>query len=190
MIRLVNTSFFLSTWLSAWADSSGTMLTVLESEATRNCIKGSIVCEDGDRKIGRSVPAQRLVVGANPEFSEVLEYSIARPRPRLVIYFDFDSSDVGVKFDDVLREFGSYLAENDDARVRIAGHADERGDRRYNIDLGERRAHAVRRVLVLHGAEMDQLETVGYGEERPAAIDGDERSYSLNRRVEVWPKDF
>jgi len=69
--------------------------------------------------------------------------------------------------------------------VRLEGHTDERGSREYNIGLGERRAQAVRRALMLQGASANQLSTVSYGEERPAATGSDEESWRLNRRVEL-----
>ena len=107
------------------------------------------------------------------------------PLSRLVIYFDFDRSEIRSDFNDMLRAHGAFLADNGDRAVRLEGHADERGSREYNIGLGEQRAQAVRRVLMLQGASADQLGTVSYGEERPAALGSDENSYSLNRRVEL-----
>jgi len=104
---------------------------------------------------------------------------------RLVVYFEFDQSDIGAEFNALLAAHGEYLASNSGARVRLEGHADERGSREYNIGLGERRAQAVRRVLLLQGAATEQLSTVSYGEERPAVVGSDEEAYSLNRRVEL-----
>ncbi len=71
------------------------------------------------------------------------------------------------------------------ARVRLEGHTDERGSREYNIGLGERRAQAVRRALLLQGVAEAQITTVSYGEERPAAEGNDEAAYAQNRRVEL-----
>ena len=107
------------------------------------------------------------------------------PLSRLVIYFDFDRSEIRSDFNDMLRAHGAYLAESGVQQVRLEGHADERGSREYNIGLGEQRSQAVRRVLMLQGASSDQLGTVSYGEERPAAFGSDDNSYSLNRRVEL-----
>jgi peptidoglycan-associated lipoprotein len=69
--------------------------------------------------------------------------------------------------------------------VRLEGHGDERGSREYNIGLGEKRAQAVKQVLLLQGASADQLATVSYGEERPAVVGSDDEAWSLNRRVEL-----
>jgi peptidoglycan-associated lipoprotein len=104
---------------------------------------------------------------------------------QLVVYFDFDSSDIRADFNSMLAAHGQYLAGNAGVQLRLEGHADERGSREYNIGLGERRAQAVRRILMLQGATADQLTTVSYGEERPAVFGSDEESYTQNRRVEL-----
>ena len=104
---------------------------------------------------------------------------------QLVVYFEFDSSDIRSDFNAMLQAHGQYLSSNRAAQVRLEGHADERGSREYNIGLGERRAQAVRRILLLQGATADQLSTVSYGEERPAAAGSDDEAYGLNRRVEL-----
>ena len=104
---------------------------------------------------------------------------------QLVVYFDFDSSDIRSDFNSMLASHGQYLAANTGVQLRLEGHADERGSREYNIGLGERRAQAVRRILMLQGARAEQLTTVSYGEERPAVFGSDEESYQLNRRVEL-----
>ncbi len=103
----------------------------------------------------------------------------------LVVYFEFDRSEIRSDFNDMLGAHGEYLANNPETRVRLEGHTDERGTREYNIGLGERRAQSVRRVLMLQGASAEQISTVSYGEERPAATGSDEEAYELNRRVEI-----
>ena len=65
----------------------------------------------------------------------------------------------------------------------MEGHADERGSREYNIGLGERRAQAVRRMLMVQGVAADQISTVSFGEERPVAFGSSESDYAQNRRV-------
>ena len=86
---------------------------------------------------------------------------------------------------DTAAQHGLVLANNPGRSVRLEGHADERGSREYNIGLGERRSQAVRRLLLIQGASPDQISTVSFGEERPAAFGSDEESYQLNRRVEI-----
>ena len=106
-------------------------------------------------------------------------------RNNLVIYFEFDSSEIRSEFNGMLATHARYLASSPDVSIRLEGHADERGSREYNIGLGERRAQAVRQLLMLQGVSTAQVSTVSYGEERPAAFGSDEASYSQNRRVEL-----
>lgn len=102
-----------------------------------------------------------------------------------IIYFDFDSSEVRAGDTDVVSRHAVQLASNPGWRVRLEGHADERGSREYNIGLGERRAQAVRRLLLIQGASASQISTVSFGEERPQAEGSNEAAYELNRRVEI-----
>lgn len=102
-----------------------------------------------------------------------------------VIYFDFDKSDIRPEFRDIVQAHATYLSQNGNVSVTLEGHTDERGSREYNIGLGERRANAVKNVLMLQGAGGGQIETVSYGEERPVAMGHDEQSWGQNRRVEI-----
>lgn len=98
------------------------------------------------------------------------------------IYFDFDQSTIRSEFLDVLRAHAAYLNSNPSATVLIEGHADERGSREYNIALGERRANAIQTFLAAEGVSGAQMNTISYGEERPASLGHDEMSWSENRR--------
>ncbi len=102
-----------------------------------------------------------------------------------IIYFGYDSFDIKPEYNAILQAHAKYLTGNSSARVRLEGHADERGSREYNIGLGEKRAQAVRNVLLLQGVTSNQINTVSFGEERPAVIGSDEEAWSLNRRVEI-----
>ena len=99
-------------------------------------------------------------------------------------YFEYDSSDLKAEAMRALDVHAKDLKGNG-ARVVLEGHADERGTREYNMALGERRAKAVQRYLVLQGVSPAQLELVSYGEERPVATGNDEQSWAQNRRVEL-----
>lgn len=102
-----------------------------------------------------------------------------------VFYFEFDRAVVRQEFFADLEGHARYLAGNPSARVRLDGHTDERGTREYNMALGERRANAVERLLIVNGANAGQVETVSYGEERPAVTGNHEGAWSQNRRVEL-----
>ncbi|MDH4074076.1 MAG: peptidoglycan-associated lipoprotein Pal [Gammaproteobacteria bacterium] len=121
-------------------------------------------------------------LGAGEEFDDFGEMD---DELTMVIYFDFDQSELRAEYADLLQRHASRLSSDRRASVRLEGHADERGSREYNIGLGERRAQAVRRLLMIQGAGAEQISTVSFGEERPAAFGSDEESYQLNRRVEL-----
>lgn len=104
---------------------------------------------------------------------------------RTVFYFDFDRAVVKADGFADLEKHAVYLANNPSAQVVLEGHADERGTREYNIALGERRANAVSRFLQVNGASAGQIESVSFGEEKPAVLGHSEASWSQNRRVEL-----
>ncbi len=109
----------------------------------------------------------------------------ASPLSRRVIYFEYDSSNVASADQDLLAAHASYLASDAGQTITLEGHADESGSREYNIGLGDRRSQSVRRILELHGVAPHQVNTVSYGEEKPAAEGHSEAAWRLNRRVEI-----
>lgn len=96
-----------------------------------------------------------------------------------VVYFPYDSARLSSKSFTKLNKHVTYLKQNNNASVLLAGHADERGTREYNAALGERRAMSVKDYLTTNGVNSGQIETVSYGEEQPVG------TYKQNRRVEV-----
>lgn len=101
-----------------------------------------------------------------------------------VFYFDFDSTVLKPEARAALTAHAERM-KNTTNRIRLEGHADERGSREYNMALGERRANAVADFLVLQGIPRSRIETVSYGEERPARMGSNETAWSMNRRVEL-----
>lgn len=103
----------------------------------------------------------------------------------MIIYFDYDRAEIKPEYVQIVAAHAKFLNGNAGRKVRLEGHSDERGSREYNIGLGERRAQAVRRALMLQGVTDPQITTVSYGEERPSVAGSDETAYSRNRRVEL-----
>jgi peptidoglycan-associated lipoprotein len=101
-----------------------------------------------------------------------------------IFYFDFDKSELRVDVRAALDEHATYL-RNKSGIVRLEGHADERGTREYNLALAERRARAIANYLSIQGVPNSQIETISYGEEKPAALGHNEVAWSKNRRVEL-----
>lgn len=99
-----------------------------------------------------------------------------------VVYFDFDQSDILPESVNTLRAHADYLLSNSGISITVEGHCDERGSREYNIGLGERRASAIKRFLEAEGVSSSQVNTISYGEERPADPGHGEAAWAMNRR--------
>lgn len=102
-----------------------------------------------------------------------------------IFYFDFDQAIVKRDGHAELNKHAKALSDDRSLRVRLEGHADERGTREYNLALGERRANAVRAYLQSQGALASQIEVISYGEEKPAAMGSNEQAWAQNRRVQI-----
>jgi peptidoglycan-associated lipoprotein len=101
-----------------------------------------------------------------------------------IVFFEYDSDQIGSEAEDKLRLKAAVLAANPNVRLRIEGHADQRGSTEYNLALGQRRAEAVRAFMANYGIDPDRFTTVSFGKERPL-VEGDaEDSWSRNRRAE------
>jgi peptidoglycan-associated lipoprotein len=102
-----------------------------------------------------------------------------------VIYFDFDSFVVKDEYRGTIDAYAKALSADRKRRLLLEGHTDERGGREYNLALGQKRAEAVQKSLVLLGASDGQIEAVSFGKERPAVQSSDEAAMAKNRRVEL-----
>lgn len=104
---------------------------------------------------------------------------------RRSVYFDFDSYTVKREYRDLVLAHAAYLRDNPNAQVLLQGNTDERGSREYNLALGQRRANAVKNIMLLSGARDQQIEAVSLGEEKPRALGSDEASWAENRRTDI-----
>ena len=101
------------------------------------------------------------------------------------VYFDYDSFIVKDEYKPLVTAHAKYLTSNRTAKITIQGNTDERGSREYNLALGQRRADAVKQMMLLLGVTDGQIETVSFGEEKPRATGKDETSYAENRRDDI-----
>ncbi|SFB04445.1 peptidoglycan-associated lipoprotein [Collimonas sp. OK607] len=101
------------------------------------------------------------------------------------IYFDFDSYTIKDEFKSVVEAHAQYLNSHKNRKIIIQGNTDDRGGREYNLALGQKRAEAVRKALVLLGVSDTQVEAVSLGKEKPKALGSDEASYAENRRSDI-----
>jgi peptidoglycan-associated lipoprotein len=101
------------------------------------------------------------------------------------IYFDYDQFTVKDEYKPIVEAHAKYLQANRNARAILQGNTDERGTREYNIALGQKRADAVKNLMLLLGATEIQIETVSFGKEKPRREGHDEASWAENRRVDI-----
>jgi peptidoglycan-associated lipoprotein len=99
------------------------------------------------------------------------------------VFFAFDRADISPEARQILARQADWLRRYPNVTVTIEGHCDERGTREYNLALGERRAQAVKNVLVASGISASRISTISYGKERPAVVGSAEESYAQNRRA-------
>ena len=65
----------------------------------------------------------------------------------------------------------------------VEGHADERGTSEYNLALGDRRAHSVRKHVLAKGISKSRISTVSFGKERPDVMGHNQAAWAKNRRA-------
>lgn len=134
----------------------------------------SAVAVPKDETVVTTVPVEKRI---NPNLMfEDVDY---------LILFDLDEYTVKKVYYERLKKHAEFLAKNPQEFLFIAGHTDERGGTEYNLALGQRRANAVRQVLIKYGAREDQVEAFSYGKEKPLADGHDEEAWGINRRAEL-----
>ncbi len=114
------------------------------------------------------------------------ERAIANARAILEqrVHFDYDQSAIRPDAEAVLRQKVSILRASPQVRIRMEGHADERGSVEYNQALGNRRAQSVLDFFTQQGLSVAAFQTTSFGEERPIAMGSNETAWAQNRRVE------
>lgn len=111
---------------------------------------------------------------------------VAAVRNDLAAMINFDYNEAVVRSEDQanLDRKAAILQANPSVRIRVSGHADERGSDEYNLALGNRRAAAAKRYLVNKGVDAGRIDVISFGEERPLAQGSDESAWAQNRRDE------
>jgi peptidoglycan-associated lipoprotein len=97
------------------------------------------------------------------------------------VFFAYDQSTISDEGQQILQRQAQWLQRYSQVSVTIEGHCDERGTREYNLALGERRAQAVKKVLVALGIPAARIQTISYGKDRPIVVGSDEAGYAQNR---------
>lgn len=130
-------------------------------------------------------PQTTAVAAAKPVEETPIRMDEEGLRTQRSVYFDLDKSDLKSDYAPILQAHARYLAKHPEARVRIEGHADERGSADYNQRLGLRRAQSVRATLVGHGADGKQVTVKTYGKAKPKLLGHNDEAWAENRRADV-----
>lgn len=99
------------------------------------------------------------------------------------VFFEFDRSNLTSEAEQTVERLAAWMQEYPGTTVTVEGHADERGTREYNLALGARRANSVKDYLIVLGIDPNRVDTVSYGEERPAVLGSNEQAWAQNRRA-------
>ncbi len=104
------------------------------------------------------------------------------------IRFEFDKAELRPQAEAVLKANAIWIKTNAADKIVIAGFADLRGAKEYNLALAERRAKSVRDYLIKQGVRPERMEIVSYGVTDPRCTRLTEDCWAKNRRVEVLVK--
>lgn len=156
-----------------------------------SCAKKQVNISEAVKPSVEEVQEEVVVVKEAPKGGTVVEI-IKEVPPELVrqiedfedtnIYFEFDKSNLGSEAQETLKKKAAFLRYNPSFALLIAGNCDNRGTEEYNLALGERRADSAKQYLIALGISGDRIETISYGELRPADPANNEVAWSLNRR--------
>jgi peptidoglycan-associated lipoprotein len=169
--------------------NSGLILTVLVSLLVSACSKDKPAEE---QKPTETVVTDNVDVNANNAFDTGYsaqdlssQFGInGDPLNYKVLYFQYNSSNLAERSRVIAKRHAQFLGQSGGARVTLEGHADERGTRDFNLALGERRAQTVSQYMSSAGAG-SSIQTISYGEERPADAAHTDAAWQVNRRVEI-----
>jgi len=101
------------------------------------------------------------------------------------INFKYNSDAMDAKSNETVDKVAEALKKYPNAKVRVAGYTDSLGNANYNMDLSERRAHAVAERLVKDGVPAANVSYIGYGAANPIATNKTAEGRYQNRRVEL-----
>src|SRR5258708_32912479 len=128
-------------------------------------VAGTQVPDSGANSEGASTSTNALAGDANTSRGYAGEGT--GPLSRKIIYFDFDKSEIKPEYSEIVTFTARALTANSRWKLKLEGNTDERGPRESNIGLGQRRAQALRRALLLQGGAESQVATVSLPAERP-----------------------
>lgn len=147
-----------------------------------------------ERKPVAVEPAPPVTPVPAPAIDEISIAALKDPKSILSkrsVFFDFDDFVVKNEFKPLIEAHAKLLVRNPKVKVLIQGNADERGSREYNLALGQKRAEAMKKLLIVLGVKDDQIEAVSLGKEKPSCTQSSEECWAQNRRGDLlYPGEY
>ena len=125
------------------------------------------------------------------ELARIKEAEVRREQDRLIVtmaeavLFDVNSASLKPGAKDNLAHMAEVIVRYPDDEILVKGHTDNTGSEKYNQELSERRAKAVKNFLILKGVSARQIAAIGFGETMPVASNDTAEGRQKNRRVEI-----
>lgn len=102
------------------------------------------------------------------------------------ILFEFGSSEILLKYKEILDRLAYTLIHHPEVQLRLEGHTDHVGEHHENLELSHLRADAIHDYLVSHKIEESRFLKEGHGETKPKADNDTHHGRKQNRRVEIF----
>jgi peptidoglycan-associated lipoprotein len=120
------------------------------------------------------LPPQPAVSGPNED--ELFGHNVKD------VYFNLDRFEIRPDQQTTIQRDAAFLTEHPNLTFAVEGHCDERGSIEYNLALGDKRANAVKEMLVAAGVSSANVKTISFGKEKPICQEHDESCWQQNRR--------
>lgn len=104
----------------------------------------------------------------------------------VAVYFQTDSSEISPDYINTVTEVRRAIAHDPNIKVYIHGHADQRGDRNYNMELSKRRASSLFDSLGVQQETYRRVSLEFFGEDNPKCESNTIEGLSCNRRVDIY----
>ena len=126
-----------------------------------------------------------IIIDDNIEITDRTDNSLTTTSKLSTVHFAFDKSDLDDEnYQKAVHNVELIKDYSDDVEIRIEGHCDEWGRDEYNLALGLRRAHSVKKLMIAEGIQENRISLVSYGEMNPVCNDKSSVCSAKNRRVE------
>ena len=153
------------------------------AQLVENTTEESVISKDSASFSAQSMSGSHMSRGASDATRSAVS-DLQEAGVRFTLHFNYDNFELDKANTDEVIKHANFMRNHPALKLRLEGHADERGTREYNLALGENRALAVKEILGLYEDLGSRVDVISYGEEKPLIDARDEAAYQQNRRVD------